>query len=186
MIASAQPNPPRASPDVAARCAFDSRTGAAANVFGVKTAAAAAGPEVVTTTARSGRPEALIPAASPPARKPDGMAARRSTGGRSGEDAGMGRSEWWSWRERQLVEAGRLGQAVDEVERLDRLARGALDEVVLDADRQDPAGPLVERDVDPDVVRARDVLGRGRRGDDRDERLVARRPPRTARRARPG
>ena len=40
-IASAQPNPPRGSPDVAARCACDSRTGAAANAFGVKTAAAA-------------------------------------------------------------------------------------------------------------------------------------------------
>src|SRR3954470_23638803 len=93
MIASAQPKPPRPSPEVAARCAFDSRTGAAANVFGVKTAATAAGPRVVTTTARSGRPEALIPAAIPPARKPDGVTARRSTGGRSGEDAGMGRSE---------------------------------------------------------------------------------------------
>src|SRR5207344_1139299 len=92
MIASAHPNPPRASPDVAARWAFDRRTGAAANKFGVKTAAAGAGPAVVTTTARSGRPEALIPAASPPARKPGGMAARRSTGGRSGEDAGTGRS----------------------------------------------------------------------------------------------
>ena len=87
-MASAQPKPPRASPEVAARCARDSRTGAAANAFGVKTAAAAAGPPVDTMTARSGRPEALIPAASPPARKPAGIAARRSTGGRSAEDAG--------------------------------------------------------------------------------------------------
>src|SRR4029079_19727970 len=79
---------------------------------------------------------------------------------------------WLSWRERQLVEAGRLGQAVDEVECLDRLARGALDEVVLDADRGDPAGPFIQGDVDPDVVRARDVLGRGWCGDDGDERLV--------------
>ena len=88
MIALAQPNPPRASPDVAARCSFDSRTGAAANVFGVKTAATAAGPDVVVTTARSGRPEALIPATMPPALKPGGMAERRSTGGRSVEDTG--------------------------------------------------------------------------------------------------
>ena len=78
-----------------------------------------------------------------------------------------------SWRERELVEAGRLGQAVDDVEGLDRLARGALDEVVLDTDGEDPPGPRVEADVDPDVVAARDVLGRGRRRDDRDERLVA-------------
>ena len=59
-----------------------------------------------------------------------------------------------SWRQRQLLEAGRLGQAVDEVEGLDRLAGGALDQVVLDTDREDPPGPLVEADVDPDVVAA--------------------------------
>ncbi len=93
MTASAQPNPPRGSPDVAARCARDSRTGAAANAFGVKTAATAAGPVVESTTARSGRPEALIPAARPPALKPAGMTGRRSTGGRSAEDVGTGRSE---------------------------------------------------------------------------------------------
>ena len=51
------------SPDVAARLAFERSTGAAANAFGVNTAAAAAGPAVVTTRARSGRPEALIPIA---------------------------------------------------------------------------------------------------------------------------
>ena len=50
-----------------------------------------------------------------------------------------GSRRWSSWRERQLLEAGRLGQAVDEVEGLDRLAGGALDQVVLDADGEDPA-----------------------------------------------
>src|SRR5688500_12291822 len=95
MTEFAQPNPPRGSPDVAARLARDSRTGAAANVFGVKTAAAAAGPAVVTTTARSGRPEALIPTAIPPALKPAGMTARRSTGGRTVEDVGTGGFETW-------------------------------------------------------------------------------------------
>ena len=59
-----------------------------------------------------------------------------------------------SRRQRELLETGGLGQAVDEVERLDRLARGALDEVVEDADREDAAGPRVGRDVDPDVVAA--------------------------------
>ena len=145
MTEFAQPNPPRGSPDVAARLARDSRTGAAANVFGVKTAAAAAGPAVVTTTARSGRPEALIPAASPPALKPAGMTASSLDRWevRRGRRDGRVR-DLWSWRERELVEAGRLGQAVDDVERLDRLAGGALDQVVLDADGEDPPGPRVE------------------------------------------
>ena len=90
MTARAQPNPPRASPDVAARLARDRRTGAAANALGVKTAAAAAGPPVVTARARSGRPEALIPAARPPARKPAGMTARRSMAGKAaGAAAGL-------------------------------------------------------------------------------------------------
>ena len=46
--------------------------------------------------------------------------------------------------ERQLEQGGGLGQAVDDVERLDRLARGALDEVVEHADREDAAVALVE------------------------------------------
>ena len=49
-----------------------------------------------------------------------------------------------SWREWELVEARGLRQAVDDVEGLDRLSRGALDQVVLDADGEDPAGPRVE------------------------------------------
>ncbi len=48
-----------------------------------------------------------------------------------------------SWRQRELVEAGRLGQPVDGVEGLDCLAGGALDEVVDHPDRQDSARPLV-------------------------------------------
>jgi hypothetical protein len=43
---------------------------------------------------------------------------------------------------------------VHQVERLDRLAGRALDQVVLDADRQDPVGPLVTPDVDQDLVAA--------------------------------
>src|SRR6187455_2072068 len=77
-----------------------------------------------------------------------------------------------SWRQRQLLEAGRLRQPVHEVEGLDGLARGALDEVVLDADRDDPAGPLVEANVDEHVIAAGRVLGRWRRGHDPDERLA--------------
>ena len=91
-----------------------------------------------------------------------------------------------SGRQRELLEAGGLRQPVDEVERLDGLAGGALDEVVLDADRDDPAGPLVEADVDADLVAAGDVLRR-RRARRRPSRTARpRRPRRTARRARPG
>jgi hypothetical protein len=62
--------------------ARDNFTGAAAKAFGVKTAAAEA-PSGATTRPRSGRPDALIPAVQPPARKPRGITARRSTSGRA-------------------------------------------------------------------------------------------------------
>ena len=80
----AKPNPRASSSDVAARFDRDRRTGAAANAFGVNTAAAAAGPPVARINARSGRPEALMPAVVPPARNPAGRAARRSTAGACG------------------------------------------------------------------------------------------------------
>ena len=106
--------------------------------------------------ARSGRPEALMPAAAPPARsRPAGRPVARPAGASSGSIEAPRCRRWSSsGREGELLEAGGLGQAVDEVERLDGLARGALDEVVHDADGEDPAGPLVEADVDPDVVAA--------------------------------
>ena len=69
-------------------------TGAAANAFGVNTAAAAAGPSVVRISTRSGRPDALIPIAAPPAAKPAGRAARRSTSGRLVGSSGIGRVAW--------------------------------------------------------------------------------------------
>ena len=88
--------------------------------------------------------------------------------------------------QRQLEEARGLRQPVDEVEGLDRLAGGALDEVVLHADRDDPAGPLVEADVDADLVAAGDVLGRRRVPRRRSRTARRRRPSRRAHRARPG
>ena len=115
-----------------------------------------------------------MPIAAPPARNPAGRAARRSTTGSvAGTRARLDRHQGASG---QLLEPGRLGQAVDEVERLDRLAGRALDEVVLDTDGDDPPGPLVEADVDVDLVAAGRVLGR---------RRAAPRPSRTARRRRP-
>ncbi len=75
-----RPPPPR---PVAKRLAWLRRTGAAANRFGVKTAAAGTASPVAATSARSGRPLALIPIAMPPATKPAGMTACRSTVGRA-------------------------------------------------------------------------------------------------------
>ena len=82
-IASAQPNLPPPVASVALRWARDMRIGAATTWLLVKTAATAAGASMVEMTPRSGRPEGLIPAARPPARKPPGMAARSSTPGRA-------------------------------------------------------------------------------------------------------
>src|SRR4051812_21216779 len=123
MIALAQPNFPSPAGSVAARCAFDRRTGAAAKAFGVKTAAAAAGrrspsgPGAVATSARSGRPEALIPATPPTATNPPGITARRSTGGRSVEKAVRGGVTavviGFLRGEGKLLEPGGLGQPVD-------------------------------------------------------------------------
>ena len=83
-IASAQPDPVGPSPPVSARWARVSRTGEAANALRVKTPAAAAGPAVVAMTAKSGRPDCLIPIGTPRARKPAGITARSSAAGRSG------------------------------------------------------------------------------------------------------
>ncbi len=84
-----------ARPPVAARWARLTTTGAAASLFGVKTAAAGTGaPSVVATSARSGSPEALTPAATPAATNPVGAvtlmgrppraAGPRSPAGRAG------------------------------------------------------------------------------------------------------
>ena len=91
MTAEAKPKPPRGSSGRGREIGRDRRTGAAANAFGVNTAAAAAGPPVVTMRARSGRPEALIPRRQPAGTKPAGRAAaaRRSTDG-----SGVARSTW--------------------------------------------------------------------------------------------
>ena len=140
MIAWAHPNPPRRSSDVRDRCSRDRRTGAAANAFGVKTAAAAAGPSVATTSPRSGRPDALIPATRPLAVNPPGMSGTSLDGREQvGEQRGDGRPQRRHGASGSCSEAGRLGQAVHEVERLDGLAGGALHEVVLDAEDEDRA-----------------------------------------------
>ena len=175
-----------------ARLARDSRTGAAANRLGVVTAAAGTGPS-------GGHDEREVRAARrldargrrPPPRTRPGSRATRSTAGRSagsGARSGSvardierprcgdgGRGGGQGGERAAGASAGGLGQAVDDVERLDRLAGGALDEVVEDADREDPAVALVEAAPDPGLVGAEDVLRRRRR---------RRRRSRTARRRR--
>ena len=143
-------------PPVAWRFARDSRTGAAANRLGVNTAAAGTGPSSATISTRSGRPDALIPAVAPAAaeaRRDAGHPARpRGNVAGSGLERRVGgerhgASGSWS-------QARRLGQAVDHVEGLDRLAGGPLDEVVEHADGEDAAVPLVEAAPDAGLVRA--------------------------------
>src|SRR6266540_1750442 len=158
-----RPRRPASVRRLSARCAWLSRTGAAAKALGVKTAAAAAGrrpsgPRVVAMTERSGRPDALIPAAVAPATKPSGIAARLSTAGRTGGGAGkagepgrlggdeavIGAAGPRRLRgQRELSETGSLGQPIDDVEGLHRLSGRALDQVVDHGHGEQPAGPGV-------------------------------------------
>src|SRR2546428_7874778 len=86
-------------------------------------------------TARSGRPDALIPTAVAPATNPPGIAARRSTAGRTGggaEVAGAGAEPAadvavivvWLRRQWELLETGGLRPGGGGVGRLDRPGRG--------------------------------------------------------------
>ena len=111
-------------PPVARRLARESCTGAAAKRFGVNTAATGTGPASATMRAKSGRPEALMPAVVPTAEKPPGIRAARSTGGRS---VGSGASRvsggldigWPRMWERRATAPGEAGGA-----RQARAARG--------------------------------------------------------------
>ena len=86
-------------------------------------------------------------------------------GGRLGDHRGYGLSGSCS---RPAVSASPM----HEVERLHGLAGGALDEVVDDADRDDPPGALVEADVDPREVAAGHGLRRRWCRPDLHERLA--------------
>ena len=106
----------------------------------------------------------------PPARKPRGMRGRlldlrevrHGRGPKSTVTATSG----------SCSQAAVLGQAEEDVERLDGLARRALDEVVEDADGEHAARSLVAAHVDAEPVAAGDVLGRRRRRHDLDEALA--------------
>ena len=107
---------------------------------------AASAPPSTSTTDRSGRPDFLTPAVAAPARNPRGSRAAASTDGRS-DGSGWSRSMGpltGSGSERSLLQPRRLGQAKDHVERLDGLARGALDQVIHDPTATYPTGPLVQ------------------------------------------
>ena len=141
-------------------------------------------------TARSGRPEALMPTVAPPARNPPGIAARRSTGGSPVGGASEG----------VVGAAQRVGHGASGS--CSRPAVSGSPKATLNAwiawpaapftrlsmtdEHEDATGPLVEPDVDPGVVAPADVLRRRRRIDHVDERLVVVGGARTARRARPG
>ena len=90
----------RPAGSVAARCCWFISTGAAGRRLVVKVAATAAGPSSTTNEARSGAPEALMPALVPEARKPLGRRAARSSGGRLGGQ-----------RSQRLLTPGRAGVA---------------------------------------------------------------------------
>ena len=109
----------------------------------------------VATSARSGAPDSLIPHASPPATKPGAAVTLDAHG--------------WIPSERQ---AGRLGQAEQQVGGLDHLARRAFHEVVLGRDRDDGVGARVEAHGDVHDVGAVRGLGARRLVDHDDARIV--------------
>ena len=189
MTASAQPNPPRGSSEVAARWAWESRTGAAANAFGVKTAAAAAGPDGRDDegqvrpagrldprgrrrrrgSRRGGRRAARLPGRS--AIVPGGVPGRRAscrhgTSGSWSRPAVSGRpwtrlNAWTAWPAAPLT-------------RLSSTATTRIRPV------RSSSETWMRTWLEPV-----DVLGGRRRGHDRHERLVLRTRPRRGRRAPP-
>src|SRR3954468_15185976 len=136
-------------------------TGAAGKRLVVKTAAAASSGPSLTTTATSGAPEDLSPAATPAAEKPFGAvvltmpsvrsraALRSSLVPRCGASAALR-----SRRDPHDRETGGLGQAEGEVGALDGCSPGALGQVVHRGDDDQPPGVGVDRHLQGDGVRA--------------------------------
>ena len=154
-----------------------SRTGAAANALRVKTPAAAAG-AAGRRDHREVRPAGPLDpdrgADRPEARRQDAPVPRRRQARRRGPPGPPRRDRLLAHGTSGSCSSPAVsGQPVDQVEGLDRLAGGALDQVVDDADGEDPAGPLVDAHVDAAGVAAQDVLGGRGLGHDVDERLVA-------------
>src|SRR6185369_3213336 len=168
-------------------------TGAACTRLVVNTAAAASDGPSLTTSATSGRPDGFRPAATPAARKPFGAVTLTCvphflreliSGGRTARPAGDAtgpgldgpghRDRCRSGREAGERQAHGLGQAEHQVRALNRLAGGALGEVVDRRDDDDPAGVLVVGRLQVDSVAAE--RRRGARpaagGQHRHERLV--------------
>src|SRR5215467_6943488 len=130
-------------------------TGAALTRFAVNTPAAAADGPSLTTTATSGCPDSLIPAAIPAARNPAGAVTlmifpRSPLGPRRALVARV------SWRHPAGGEARRFGQAEHEVGVLNGLPGGSLAEVVDGRDHGGPAGPGIGRGLQVHGVRPGD------------------------------
>src|SRR5215472_4300938 len=139
-------------------------TGAALTRLAVNTPAAAADGPSLTTTATSGSPDSLIPAATPAARKPAGAVTltvfpRSPLGPRPPPHARSLAPAARSWRDPGSREAGRFGQAEHEVGVLNGLPGGALAEVVDGRDHGGPAGPGVGRGLQVHAVRPGDRAG---------------------------
>src|SRR5882724_3280780 len=98
-------------------------------------------------------PRCLMSQNTPAARKPLGAVTE------PGMDLKPGFMEF---ERRKSNEAGGLGETAEDVHALDGLAAGALDEVVLGAHDDQPAGARVEPPGDFDDVGADDVLGVGK------------------------
>ncbi len=171
---------PLASPDVAARWACDRRTGAAANAFGVKTAAAAAGPFVATDDGQVRPARGLDPD-----RHPAGLEA--------GGDGGSSLDRWEDRRGRRdgqmrCRDPGARGRRHGARGSCSRPAVSGRPWTRLKAWIAWPAAPLTRLSSTPmarirpvrgswltwiaDLVAAGHVLGRGRARDHGHERLV--------------
>src|SRR5215471_12572245 len=176
-------------PPVAVRWRRLTTTGAATTRFWVNTPAAGTGtPSAVATRARSASPESLMPQATPAATKPGTsvmlIGAPLRVRAMSIRPCGPRHALclWFARFARSRVqtspgEAGVLGEAQHEVGALDRLAGGALDQVVEGGDGHHPAGAGVGPGGDVDRVGPERRLGLRRPVGHHHERLAVPRHP---------
>src|SRR4051812_37706203 len=138
----------------ASTCRLQS-TGAAGKRLVVKTAAAASSGPSLTTSATSGAPVDLSPAATPAARNPCGAVTvtiapfrtRSAPRSQTSLRCSLLRHGRGSRSHPDQRQAGDLGQAESQVGALQRAAGGALGQVVHRGDHDEPAGVGVDREL---------------------------------------